>query len=559
MTHEAGNWDLVRRQVLTRDGNTCVDCGISEELHVHHLIPRSAGGPDVPSNMVTLCAGCHAGKHLNLQASLGRRFLERWAWRLAHWLDRQLVMADDGALLGAVMRLFKIDRLRPGQLEVILAAKRGESILFVSPTGSGKSFCFHAPTLMQTGMAIVVSPLKALMSDQVGGLHRKHIPASFLNGDLSPQEKMLRYQLVDNGALKFLYCAPERFDPRIVRLAEARRLANMQPSYLVIDEAHCIDRWGDAFRPSYNQLHAVRKSLGNPPVLAFTATAGPRTRKRIKVALGDPQMRTIIQDVDRPNIALLRLNALDEDHRYRITAAFVNAVRASCSGRAIIFAPTKKIGTAISKGLAGLGVEAPFFHGGLKPNERENLLGRFGHTHQPHLSVMVCTSAFGMGIDIPDIRLVVHWQHSPSLEDYLQEFGRAGRDGGQSLAVLFRGKDDKRLHKWMLEQNLQSANLSERDTAKVFQDKTAALDEINSAVRQNIGCFRASLLKGFGEEYASNKKWALRLLEWTFAERKQSTLNGYCCDGCLKPGTDKAEWAKAIIKEMPISQAVEHL
>src|SRR5207248_679319 len=244
----------------------CGDTCSQGEADVHHLIPRAAGGVDDPANLITLCDGCHAAHHPNLQGTLARRTIERWGLRLARWLDHRHELADVDESLGAGMRLLGVPRLRTHQLQVILAALRGESLLVVSATGSGKSLCFQVPILLSRGLGVVISPLKALMSQQVADLQLKRIPSTFINGDLAPSEKTIRYQLMRDEAVKFFYCTPERFDSDTVRQGEVTAMGRVRPSYLVIDEAHCIDRWGHDFRPNYGRLGAVRQTLGSPPV-----------------------------------------------------------------------------------------------------------------------------------------------------------------------------------------------------------------------------------------------------------------------------------------------------
>lgn len=278
------SWQQIRREALERDAFTCVDCGLtatSAELDVHHRIPRADGGPDELANLVTLCDGCHGRRHPNLQVALSRRFIEAWAVRLARILDVRGDLPKDMPNLGPALRVLGKEALRDGQLRPVLAALRGESVLVVRPTGSGKSLCFQLPTLLTPGTAFVLSPLKALMSQHASELQRLKIPATFLNGDLGPEEKSLRYGLLERNFLKFFFCTPERFDPEMVRLEEVSRVTAFRPNFLVVDEAHCVDRWGKDFRPNYGRLADVRQRLGAPPVLAFTATAGPAARQVI--------------------------------------------------------------------------------------------------------------------------------------------------------------------------------------------------------------------------------------------------------------------------------------
>ncbi len=192
-------------------------CSNSQELHVHHLVPRYLDGPDTPANLITLCAACHASRHPTLQASLAQGAIRRWAFRLVCLLDRNAELATKPESLDFALALLKKQRFRDGQLEIVMAALRGESLLAVRPTGSGKTLCFQVPALLTPGTVFVISPLKALMTDQITDLHQLRVPATFINSDLSPREKELRFQLLELGAIKFLYVAPERFDPEAIR------------------------------------------------------------------------------------------------------------------------------------------------------------------------------------------------------------------------------------------------------------------------------------------------------------------------------------------------------
>lgn len=193
-------WQEVRHVVLTRDDWTCKECGEQpprNELDVHHLIPRASGGQDNASNCVTLCDGCHAGRHLNLQVSLARRTIQRWALALAYFLDRGRELPEETRALDAGLRLFEVSRFLDGQMDAVLGALRGESQLLIRPTGSGKSLCFQLPAILKgQPTTFVLSPLKTLMVDQIDGLHSRKLPATFVNSDIGPREKQARYELL---------------------------------------------------------------------------------------------------------------------------------------------------------------------------------------------------------------------------------------------------------------------------------------------------------------------------------------------------------------------------
>ncbi|MBC8087290.1 MAG: RecQ family ATP-dependent DNA helicase [Phycisphaerae bacterium] len=542
-------WREVRAIVLDRDNRRCTECGehcANGDADVHHLVPRASGGMDEPANLITLCDGCHAARHPNLQGTLARRSIELWGLRLAKWLDRQGDLTNLDESLGITLRMLGVDRLRTAQLEVVLAAMRGESVLFVSATGSGKSLCFQLPTLLSRGCAYVISPLKALMSQQVSSLVKQKIPATFINGDLGPQDKEIRYGWLKDDAIKFLYCTPERFDSAMVRHTEVEQITRARPSYLVIDEAHCIDRWGNDFRPNYVRLGAVRDVLGRPPILAFTATAGRASQQRILQSLGTPDARVIVTGVDRPNIALARLEVESDYKRFGLLA---DLLRRMPPGRAMLFVPTVKIGNEVQKGLRSMGLDVPFFHSGFgTANERDTLLGRFTGRIEPALDIVICTSAFGMGLDVSNVRLVVHWQHPASMEDYLQEFGRAGRDGAPSVAILFTRDNDADLLNWMAERTVEQSGLDDADKSGAFQFRNAGITRMQEHATRRDACFRDAIVQYFGDTQSIRRKsLAIRVLEWLFSRSHWVKHAPGCCDRCDEVGVDNVvDWAARI-------------
>jgi ATP-dependent DNA helicase RecQ len=548
---ELEKWRAVRAIVLERDSHVCRDCGekcSKGEADVHHLIPRAAGGDDDPANLITLCDGCHAAHHPNLQGSLARRMIERWGLKLARALDfrHELVGVDES--LGAVMRLLGVTHLRTPQLDVILAALRGESLLLVSATGSGKSLCFQVPILLKPGCGFVISPLKALMNQQVEHLQRKKIPGTFINGDLGPQEKKIRYQLLQDGAIKFLYCTPERFDRGMVRQAELNEIVRARPSYLVVDEAHCIDRWGRDFRQNYGKLGAIREVLGSPPVLAFTASAGMQSQRRILESLGVPDARVVVTGVNRPNIKFLRVPNMTHRERFSLIE---NLLRVMPPGRAMLFVPTVNTGEELQEGLRSLGMEVPFFHSKFgTANERDMLLGQFTGRINPPVRVIICTNAFGMGLDLPDVRLVVHWQHPASPEDYLQEFGRAGRDGKSSVAVVFTGANDEGLLRFMAEKTSEMA-ADNATRASVLDAKLEAINEMRRIATSRGVCVREDIVRYFGETPSVRRRSiAVRIAEWVLSRSIGLRRTRFCCDQCDHVDVDNViDWAGGVFAQ----------
>jgi RecQ family ATP-dependent DNA helicase len=529
------DWRRVRESILRRDSFKCVECATPcrDGADIHHLLPRSSGGSDEPSNLITLCDGCHAAHHPKLAASLARRAIERWAVRLARWLDQRGDVPAESQNFGPALRLFGLDRFRDGQLAVVQAALAGRSILVVSPTGFGKTLCFQLPATLRQGVSVVISPLKTLMSEQVASLLRRKIPASFINSDIDKNEKQLRYRLLAGSHFKLLYLAPERFFVRNPR--EQQALRSVSPAFLVIDEAHCVDQWGADFRPEYGRLKEVREALGSPPILAFTATAGQDMQQRILTSLGIPEAQIFVRGVDRPNIALLRWT-VPVDGRSQAIAQLCR-VQMPGGGKVMIFVPTVKVGQALQTYLAEQGLETPFYSSRLGGAwEREQLLKRFVGDSRPAVDRIICTSAFGMGLDVPNVRMVIHWQHPATVEDYLQEFGRAGRDGKASVAVLLQdrgsAKRDIGLLQFMADRAVGNAQLSPAEAKAASSRKAQQIERMADLVTSR-GCFREALVSYFtGPKRVARRSFSTWLLELVFADSGVTQQEVICCDAC---------------------------
>ncbi len=315
------------------------------------------------------------------------------------------------------------------QRKTILTALRGRDCLAVLPTGGGKSLCFQVPALVLKGLSVVVSPLISLMQDQVGALRKRGVPAAYLSSTQSPVAQRAVREAIRGGRLKLLYVAPER----VKRLSDA--LPGMSVSFLAIDEAHCISEWGHDFRPHFRTLGSFRGAVGNPPTMAVTATATPETRSDIVQVLRLHRPVSVAQSFDRPNLFFAARRFDREGDRVREAAKMVRAA----AGTVIIYVPTRDRTDGVASLLGRWGFEAAPYHAGLPPTARRDLLERFV---TGRIDVMVATNAFGMGIDKPDVRLVIHLGVPARPEAYFQEAGRAGRDGEPSRCEMLWTRGD---------------------------------------------------------------------------------------------------------------------
>lgn len=329
----------------------------------------------------------------------------------------------------ALRRHWGHERFRPGQAEAVEAVLKGEDVLAVLPTGGGKSVCYQVPAVVLGGLTVVVSPLVALMEDQVAGLRARGVAATFLHAAVPYREAEQRWTDAEFGRYRLLYLAPERLASETFR-ARAPRLPIAR---LAIDEAHCISEWGHDFRPSYLRLAEAAEHLGRPPLLAVTATATPRVREEIVRALGLRSPRLVVRGFDRPNLVPSVFHV--EDKRARL----LEVVRA-VPGSAIVYAATRRGTEAWAETLRGAGVAAEAYHAGLPAATRTAVQERW---QEGATRVVTATSAFGMGVDKPDVRLVAHVDLPPSVEAYYQEAGRGGRDGATAYAVLLVAPGDE--------------------------------------------------------------------------------------------------------------------
>src|SRR5881396_2921384 len=380
-------------------------------------------------------------------------------------------------LAGALKKHFGYDAFRPLQEEIIRDALAGRDVFALMPTGGGKSLCFQLPALLRNGMTIVVSPLISLMKDQVDALRASGIAATFLNSALDRHEAVERLRGLNHGEYRLLYVAPER----LMLDGFLERALNWNIELIAIDEAHCISEWGHDFRPEYRQLAKLRTHFPDVPIMALTATATERVRADIikQLKLRDPCC--YVASFNRPN---LTYRVVAKSSAYQQVLEFIRA-RPNESG--IVYCASRKSTEALAEKLTKDGIKALPYHAGMEPRERTRNQEAF---LRDDAHVITATIAFGMGINKPNVRFVIHHDLPKNIEGYYQETGRAGRDGLPSECVLLFSVGDVVKQRRFIEEKSES-------------EQRIAHEQLRTmiAYAETRECRRATLLRYFGETW----------------------------------------------------------
>ena len=366
--------------------------------------------------------------------------------------------ADPTALLHSI---FGFPGFRPGQEEIVNAVLAGRNTLAIMPTGGGKSLCFQLPALCRDGVTVVISPLIALMRDQVRALRAAGVEAGALTSGNTEEETEQVFTALDEGRLKLLYMAPER----LASGATLPMLRRINCTLIAVDEAHCVSQWGHDFRPDYLRIGELRRAL-NVPLAAFTATADEETRAEIVTRLFDGVAPdSFLRGFDRPNIHLAF--AVKDSPRDQILA--FAAARRGQSG--IVYCATRAKTETLAAAMRAEGHATAFYHGGMEAEARRHVEIRF---QQEDGLIVVATIAFGMGIDKPDIRWVAHADLPKSIEGYYQEIGRAGRDGAPAETLTLYGPDDIRLRRTQIDEGLAPPGCRPLGWARICPNRPGA-------------------------------------------------------------------------------------
>ncbi len=402
---------------------------------------------------------------------------------------------------------YGFSKFRAGQREIISSILAGHDTLALMPTGGGKSLCFQLPALALPGMTLVISPLIALMKDQVDALLARGIAASFINSSLEEEEINRRTKEILRGKVKLLYVAPERLAAGFFEIVE-----RLPIDLIAVDEAHCISSWGHDFRPDYLTIpEYIGKMPERPIVSAFTATATPEVKADIIKRLGLKQPNTFVRGFDRPNLRFFTRGWFND---YQRDQEILRLVR-SLQGPGIIYCGTRDKTEELASFLSDEGIITSPYHAGMDGGERTFVQNEF---MRGKVRVIAATIAFGMGVDKPDIRFVIHAHLPASLENYYQEAGRAGRDGNLAYCILLYGSQDAALHEYFIRKNR---------------------DESVQNGKSRIEATRVALMRGSKlrkmQEYSTKPNCRRKAILQYFGDETIDTLADNCraCDYCL--------------------------
>jgi len=393
--------------------------------------------------------------------------------------------------LEALSKYFGHTAFRPSQDTIIDALLSGRDVLGVMPTGAGKSICFQIPALLMPGATLVISPLISLMKDQVAQLRQGDIPAAFINSSLTTRQYQEVLRRVGDGQYKIIYVAPER-----LRTDDFLEFAINTPiSLIAVDEAHCVSQWGQDFRPSYLKIKEFTEKLKTRPVVgAFTATATINVKKDIIRLLDLKDPMSLTTGFDRPNLYFGVEKPKNKHDR------FYEMIKERDGMCGVVYCSTRKAVDTVCAELRRRGISAARYHAGLEDIERRVNQDNF---IQNNITVMVATNAFGMGIDKPDVRYVIHYNMPKNLESYYQEAGRAGRDGKPSDCILLFSDEDIKTAEHLLKDSGQNEELTEKEKRHVQRLDTQRLDRMIRYCEVD-SCLRSYILRYFGEKQKGN-------------------------------------------------------
>ncbi|MFD9627049.1 DNA helicase RecQ [Peribacillus muralis] len=378
-----------------------------------------------------------------------------------------------------LQQYYGYESFRKGQEQIIEQVLKGMNTAGIMPTGGGKSICYQIPALLLPGVTLVISPLISLMKDQVDALEQNGIDATFLNSSISGLESSKRMNDIKHGRYKLVYVAPERLE----NPAFQQELFNVEISLVAIDEAHCISQWGHDFRPSYLKIKTLLKNMpAEPTVLALTATATPHVTDDICQSLGISKEHAISTGFSREN---LFFSVVKEENRGRFLMRYIEKNK---NESGIIYAATRKEVDSLHAKLNKAGFKTGRYHAGMNEQDRSKQQDEF---IRDEVSLMVATSAFGMGIDKSNVRYVIHFQTPKNMESYYQEAGRAGRDGLDSECILLYSPQDMQIQRFLIDQSNPSQEWQSQELKKLNKMKDYCFTE---------GCLQAYILRYFGEE-----------------------------------------------------------